>query len=287
MAELKEGEKLFPLAKPISEGIQGAVADANAYTDEKLAPLRTDVKGINQRMGEMTTAAQSVEVKATSIERAAGEASSAAQHAESVAEIAKSEAERAAESAQAAAASLREIAERDDRAPKIAVEALEAVVKATVSDVDGDGSEVKVTKTGQKLIQHLADALENAKRTAGLASADADECKGLLEQAKSMIADQKEADEASRAQDKETIASLERLVEKAEQAAEGASGSARESAGTLAQIKGTVEQIEQEFGNMKIVVSTIAEMILGKVKRSDPIAVQILESAIIKEDGDS
>ena len=278
LAELKEGEKLFPLAKPIAESILGSVEESKAYTDEKLAPLRTDVKGVNERMRVMTEKADSIEQRAATIERNAGEASSAAQHAESVADIAKGEAERAAEAAMAAKTTLEQIAQRDNEVPKLAVRALEGVVKATVTDTDPKGKETRVEKKGADLIQHLANAIENAQVVAGKAADEAEESRSLLEQAKTMIQEQRQADDETRAQERETITALDAAVTKAE-------GAATSAAGAAAEVKKAFDAVSEGVETLKIQMSMIAAVLLGKASIKDQNTREIIESAI--EEGDS
>lgn len=287
ITKLHEAKPLLPIAETMIEGLQGAVEKSSAYTDEKVRPLKADVSGVNERMKEMTARAERIEAnaveiketvkaKAESIESAAKEASSSAQHAASVAEIAKGEAERAAEAAMSAKDTLAQLAARDERAPQIAVAALEGVVRATVSDVDQSGKDRKVEKKGADLIQHMVSALETMKAAVGKATDDSEECRSQLEEARTILAEQKAVGDEARAQDRATIEALDKAVSKAE-------GAAERSASAASEVKQAFDAVAEGVEYLKMQMSMVAAVLLGKANIKDQNTREVLESAIVEE----
>ncbi len=290
ITKLHEARGLLPIAETMVEGLQGSVEKSNAYTDEKVRPLKADVSGVNERMKDMTARSERIEAtaneiketvkeKAAEIDRAAKEASNSAQSASSVAEAARQEAERAAEAAMSAKQSLADLAARDERAPQIAVAALEGVVRATVSDVDQSGKDKKVEKKGADLIQHMVNGLETLKAAVGRSTEEAEECRGLLEQARTLISEQRQADEETAAQNKATISALDEAVTKAE-------GAAERTASAAAEIKQAFEAVSEGVEYLKMQMSVVAAVLLGKAKASDSDTKAVLESAMETEEGE-
>ena len=276
VVELREVEKVFPVAKTMIEGLYGAKDAAKEEMEESLRGVRSNAVAARDKAEEAARSVAAMEERAGAIEELAGRIAADSENASARA----ASAEEAATNAGSAAAALREAFEkvtttneskqpvtgidaiqmavaRTERLPQLVVAGINAVFKGEVTDNE---SGKKVEMKGADLLKHVIATVETATAAADSAVKEAEEAKTKAGEASG------NADEAKAA------------AGRAEKAAGEAKASATEAKNLLSEFRTVAETLDLK-------IRMLFGILTGEIDANAEQVVKSIETPVVEEEG--